>query len=287
MKQEKTPMKTLTEDEITREALARIADCPNPRLKEIVEALTRHLHGFAREVNLAPDEWLAGIRFLTEVGHITDEKRQEFILLSDTLGLSAIVDLIANRDGDRKATESSLLGPFFRSGAPEFPLGSDISNGSPGEKMIVSGRVLGGEGRPIVGATVDTWQASSEGIYDLQQPNPEQMNFRGRFHTDAQGCFGFLSEKPSSYPVPADGPVGKMLHALRRHPYRPAHIHFMIAAPGFRTLTTALYISGDRYLGSDAVFGSKESLVVRYRQIQANGWSGDSIDFDFVLSADG
>jgi hydroxyquinol 1,2-dioxygenase len=140
-------MKTLTENEITDEALARIADCPNPRLKEIVEALTRHLHGFAREVNLAPDEWLAGIRFLTEVGHITDEKRQEFILLSDTLGLSAIVDLIANRDGDCKATESSLLGPFFRSDAPEFPLGSDISNGSPGEKMIVRGRVLSGEGQ--------------------------------------------------------------------------------------------------------------------------------------------
>jgi hydroxyquinol 1,2-dioxygenase len=278
-------MKTLTEQEITRLALARLSDCANPRLREIVEALTRHLHTFAREVQLTPDEWLTGIQFLTEVGHITDDKRQEFILLSDILGLSAIVDLIANRDAAPGATESSLLGPFFRTGAPAFPMDADISNGAPGEQFVIRGRVSNRHGNPIGDAAVDTWQASSEGTYDLQQPNADQMNFRGRFRTDEDGRFRFRSVKPSSYPVPADGPVGKMLLALGRHPYRPAHLHFMIAAPGFKTLTTALYIAGDPYLDSDAVFGSKESLVVRYRQSGANDSSPDTVDFDFVLTA--
>jgi hydroxyquinol 1,2-dioxygenase len=278
-------MKTLTEEDITRIALDRLQSCPNTRLKEIIGTLTRHLHEFAHEVKLTPEEWLTGIQFLTEVGHITDDKRQEFILLSDTLGLSAVVDLIANRDGASASTESSLLGPFFRTGAPEVPADSDISNGAPGEKLVVRGRVSDRDGKPVAGAIVDTWQASAEGRYDLQQSNSDEMNFRGRFRTDRDGRFQFRSVKPSSYPVPDDGPVGKMLLALGRHPYRPAHLHFMICAPGFKTLTTALYIAGDPYLDSDAVFGSKESLVVSYRRSPAEGAFPDSVNFDFVLAA--
>jgi hydroxyquinol 1,2-dioxygenase len=282
---EELSMKTLTEDDVTRIALERLASCPDARLKKIVGALTRHLHEFAREVNLTPDEWMAGIRFLTDIGHITDDKRQEFILLSDTLGLSAVVDLIANRDAASGSTESSLLGPFFRTDAPDFPTDADISNAAPGGKLVVRGRVSDRDGKPIAGASVDTWQASSEGRYDLQQPNSDEMNFRGRFRTAQNGRFQFRSVKPSSYPVPVDGPVGKMLVALGRHPYRPAHLHFMISAPGFKTLTTALYIAGDPYLDSDAVFGSKDSLVVRYRPSSADGSSPDAVDFDFVLTA--
>jgi hydroxyquinol 1,2-dioxygenase len=279
-------MNTVAEDEITRIALERISKCPEPRLREIVENLTRHLHQFAVEVELTPEEWRAGIEFLTAIGHITDERRQEFILLSDTLGLSALVDSIANRDSKDGATESSLLGPFYRTGAPTYPMDADISNGLAGEKMIIRGRVLNVASDPVADATIDTWQASSDGMYDLQQANPDEMNLRGRFRTDNDGRFRFRSVKPSSYPVPADGPVGKMLRALGRHPYRPAHIHFMIAAPGFKTLTTALYVAGDQYLQSDAVFGSKESLVVGYQPSGANGSSPDAIDFDFVLASD-
>jgi hydroxyquinol 1,2-dioxygenase len=278
-------MKTLTEEDITRVALDRLRSCPDARLKNLIGALTRHLHEFAREVDLTPEEWLTGIQFLTDVGHITDDRRQEFILLSDTLGLSGVVDLIANRAASSASTESSLLGPFFRAGAPEFPTGADISNGAPGEKLVVRGRVADPAGKPVPGAVVDTWQASAEGRYDLQQPNPDEMDFRGRFRTGVDGCFQYRSVKPSSYPVPDDGPVGKMLLAMGRHPYRPAHLHFMIAAPGFKTLTTALYIAGDPYLDSDAVFGAKESLVVRYGRPGANAPSPDTIDFDFVLTA--
>jgi hydroxyquinol 1,2-dioxygenase len=276
-------MKTLTAAGITQEALTRLANCPSPRLKAIATSLTRHLHEFAREVSLTPEEWEAGIQFLTEVGHITDDKRQEFILLSDTLGLSAMVDIIANRGGsDGEATESSLLGPFFRQGAPTFPIDADISDGATGQGIVVSGRVLNQRGQPIARATVDTWQASADGKYDLQQPHPDEMKLRGRFLTADDGRFRFRSVRPSSYPVPADGPVGRMLRALNRHPYRPAHVHFMIAAPGYQTLTTALYLDGDRYLDSDAVFGAKESLVVSVEPSSSGAHAG-AIDFTFIL----
>jgi len=276
-------MKTLTAAGITRDAIARISKSKNRRLKQIVRALTNHLHDFAREVKLTPEEWWAGIQFLTAVGHRTDEKRQEFILLSDTLGLSAIVDLMASRQPQANATDSSLLGPFFREGAPRFPIDGDISHGAAGDKLIVAGRVLNTDGEPIADALIDTWQSSADGIYDLQQVDSDEMNFRGRLRTGADGRFRFRSVKPCSYPVPSDGPVGKMLRALARHPYRPAHIHFRIAAPGYRTLTTALYIAGDRYLDSDVVFGAKKSLVINYRR-SPNG-AAAAIEFDFVLNS--
>jgi hydroxyquinol 1,2-dioxygenase len=278
-------MKTLTAAGITRNAIARMSKCENPRLKQIVRALTNHLHDFAREVKLTPQEWLAAIQFLTAVGHITDEKRQEFILLSDTLGLSATVDLMANSDHESNATDSSLLGPFFREGAPWFPMDGDVSHGASGEKLTVAGRVLNTAGEPVAGAVIDTWQSSSDGIYDLQEKDSEQMNFRGRLRTGPDGRFRFHSVTPSSYPVPSDGPVGKMLLALARHPYRPAHVHFKIVAPGYKTLTTALYMAGDRYLDSDVVFGAKKSLVVSYRRRGTNGAAPATIEFDFILDS--
>ncbi len=275
-------MRNLDQNTITESALERIAKCDNPRLKEVMNALIRHVHDFAREVNLTPAEWMAGIEFLTAVGHITDDKRQEFILLSDTLGLSALVDILANRDKSEAATESSLLGPFFREGAPELPGGASIARGLEGEPILLRGQITSTEGKPLAGARIEVWQASSDGRYDLQFDNFKgaEMNLRARFRADADGHYELRSVKPSSYPVPSDGPVGRMLNALGRHPYRPAHIHFIITAAGFRPLVTALYIDGDRYIDSDVVFGSREQLVVKY---QSSDGKTDSIEYDFVL----
>lgn len=282
-------MRNLDQQTVTETALERISECPNPRLKEVMSALIRHLHEFAREVKLTPAEWMKGINFLTDVGHITDEKRQEFILLSDTLGLSALVDLIASRGKSEAATESSLLGPFFREGAPEMAAGASIARGIEGEPLVVHGRVTSTDGKPLSGARIDVWQASSSGQYDLQFDNFKgaEMNLRARFRTDTEGRYKFMSVKPLSYPVPSDGPVGKMLNALGRHPFRPAHIHFIISAPGFEPLVTALYIDGDQYIDSDVVFGSREQLVVKYQPYsdKLNGSSAniDSIEYNFAV----
>jgi hydroxyquinol 1,2-dioxygenase len=271
----------LTEHTITEVVRSRIADVPNPRLKQVMQSLIDHLHQFARDVQLTQEEWNAGIEFLTAAGHITDDKRQEFILLSDTLGLSALVDLMHHQGESNRTTESSLLGPFYRNGAPELALGSDISNGTAGEPLTIRGRVLSIEGTTISGALLDVWQAAPNGLYDVQDASQPEINLRGRFRTDTHGHFDFRTIKPASYPVPHDGPVGKMLSSLGRHPFRPAHIHFIVSARGFETLTTALYIAGDKYLDSDAVFGSRPSLVVDYHH--ADGRRHDSIEFDFVL----
>jgi hydroxyquinol 1,2-dioxygenase len=276
-------MRNLDQHTVTESALERLSECDNPRLKKVMTSLIRHLHEFAREVELTPPEWMKGINFLTDVGHITDDKRQEFILLSDTLGLSALVDLLANRGKAKATTESSLLGPFFREGAPELPAGASIARGIEGEPVLVRGQVTSIDGKPLEGAKLDVWQASSNGQYDLQLDNfkGDEMNLRARFHTHTEGRYKFMSVKPSSYPVPSDGPVGKMLNALGRHPFRPAHIHFIVSAPGFRTLVTALYIGGDKYIDSDVVFGSREQLVVKYRP--SSSANIDSIEYNFVI----
>jgi protocatechuate 3,4-dioxygenase beta subunit len=211
-------MKYLDEGNITTEATARLADTPNPRLKEIMTALTRNLHDFAREVRLTPSEWMAGIEFLTHVGQISDDKRQEFILLSDTLGLSALVDMIAHANGDSGATASSLLGPFYRAGVPERKNGESIAHDGPeGEPLTVRGKVIGKGGTPIGDAIADVWQAAANGLYDLQDPNQPEINMRGRFRTNPEGSFVFRTTKPKSYSVPTDGPVGKLLKAEARH----------------------------------------------------------------------
>jgi hydroxyquinol 1,2-dioxygenase len=279
-------MKKLTTQNVTEAVRERFALCTEPRLRKVMSALIGHLHDFARDVKLTPTEWTAAIQFLTDTGQTCDDKRQEFILLSDTLGLSALVDLLANRAANPVATESSLLGPFFREGAPELELGSSIASNVEGTAILVQGRVISVDRRPVIGATLDVWQASTTGKYDLQSANPQQMDLRASFRSDGEGRYCFRSVKPASYPVPTDGPVGRMLNTVGCHPYRPAHIHFKIAAIGYHPLTTALYIAGDEYLDSDAVFGSRSSLVVEYKPIATRDQAGrgmDSIEFDFVL----
>jgi hydroxyquinol 1,2-dioxygenase len=274
-------MKHLDEGNITAEATSRLTATPNLRLKEIMTALTRHLHDFAREVRLTADEWMTGIEFLTKVGQISDDKRQEFILLSDTLGLSALVDMIAHEKGNGHATASSLLGPFYRTGAPELKTGESIAHGPGGEPLTVRGRVITGNGKPIGNAIVDVWQVAANGLYDLQDPK-QGINMRGRFRSDTEGRFALRTTKPISYSVPTDGPVGKLLKAEARDSYRPAHIHFLVSAEGYGTLTTALYIAGDRYIEEDAVFGAKDELAVEYIKGGAEGM--DAIEFNFALA---
>jgi catechol 1,2-dioxygenase len=243
-------------------------------------SLVTHLHTFAREINLRPDEWTTAINFLIDTGRMCDERRNEFVLLSDTLGLSAVVDEIANRGKPRSVTESSLLGPFYRDGAPEMPLGSNIARDVEGAPLAVYGTVKSRDGKPVANALLDVWQASPAGLYDLQLPDHDAMNLRARFRTGADGEFHFRSVKMSSYPVPVDGPVGTMLKALGQHPYRPAHMHFLISADGYEPLTTALYIEGDKYLDSDAVFGARKSLTIGYQSERGS----DAINFDFVIA---
>jgi hydroxyquinol 1,2-dioxygenase len=228
-----------------------------------MSSLVRHLHAFVREVELTEEEWLAGIQFLTATGQKCDEKRQEFILLSDTLGVSMLVDALNHRK-PAGATESTVLGPFYVNGAPELPNGANLANDFPGDPTLFSGRVLTTEGKPIPGAQIDMWQADAEGFYDVQRPNSNEMRLRGKFRTNAQGKFWFWTVRPTEYPVPTDGPVGRMLLKMGRHPYRPAHIHTIVSAPGYEPVTTHVFVEGDRYLDSDAVFGVKDSLVVEF-----------------------
>lgn len=256
-------MPNMTEAALTEAALARLANAPDPRLKEIMTSLLRHLHAFVREVSLTEEEWFAGIQFLTATGQKCDEKRQEFILLSDTLGVSMLVDML-NHHASPGATESTVLGPFYVNGAPELPNGARLAAGLPGDPTLFSGRVLSSAGQPIAGALVDMWQADAEGLYDVQRPNLRHPQLRAQFHTDAQGRFWFWTVRPTEYPVPTDGPVGQMLLKMGRHPYRPAHIHTRVSAPGYVPITTHVFAKGDRYLHSDAVFGVKDSLIVEF-----------------------
>ncbi|HEU5369466.1 MAG TPA: intradiol ring-cleavage dioxygenase, partial [Ktedonobacterales bacterium] len=236
---------------------------PDPRLKALMTSLISHLHAFIREVDLTQEEWMLGIQFLTRAGQMCDDKRQEFILLSDTLGASMLVDAINHRVPGG-ATESTVFGPFYREGAVDLPLGASISLDGRGEPTVVSGSVCSTDGTPIPNALLDVWETNENGLYEQQDPEQPDMNLRGKFCTDSEGRYHFLAIKPVSYPIPDDGPVGHMLRALGRHPYRPAHIHLLISAEGFAPVTTHLFVKGDSYLDSDAVFGTKDSLVVEF-----------------------
>lgn len=253
----------------------------DPRLAEIFTALVRHLHAFAKEVHLTQEEWEAGIAFLTRTGQICSEERQEFILLSDTLGLSMLVDAINNRR-PLGATENTVFGPFHVDGAPVRQMGDSISLDGKGESCLYEGRVIDLNGEPIDGATVDVWSDNAEGFYDVQQPGIQpKWNNRGRFVTGSDGKYSFVGIKPVSYPIPDDGPVGKMLSHLGRHPYRPAHMHYMVTAPGFRKIVTHIFVDGDPYLESDAVFGVKKTLIASFEPIQGDiAWRSP---FDFVM----
>jgi len=256
-------MRNFSEVNLTEAVLGKVQDAADRRFRQVMTSLVQHLHDFVREVELTPEEWRAGIEFLTATGKKCDDNRQEFILLSDTLGVSMLLDAINHRK-PAGATETTVLGPFHVEGAPRLPNGADISSGAPGEPTFVSGRVLDIAGRTIAGAELDIWQTDGDGFYDVQRPDYAGMSLRGRFLTDKEGRFCFRTVKPVSYPIPADGPVGKMLRSMGRHPYRPAHLHAIVAAPRFETVVTHLFVANDRYLDSDAVFGVKDSLVVDF-----------------------
>ncbi|WP_028795804.1 intradiol ring-cleavage dioxygenase [Thalassobaculum salexigens] len=250
-----------TEDTSVETVLARMGEPENPRLAEVMRAVIAHLHAVVKEVEPTYAEWMAAIRFLTETGRMCDDKRQEYILLSDVLGVSMLVDAINTRRPEG-ATENTVLGPFHVEGAPDLAMGDTISQDGIGEPLVVSGRVVDGDGRPVEGAVIDTWQTSHDGFYDLQQPGQQpENNLRGVFRTGADGRFSYRSVKPSFYPIPDDGPVGQLLHGLGRGNIRPAHLHYIVSAPGFETVTTHIFVHDDAYLDSDAVFGVKESLI--------------------------
>jgi hydroxyquinol 1,2-dioxygenase len=274
-------IRKFSEKKLTDEVLYRIRNTKNRRLKQVMTAYIKHLHAFVREVKPTSEEWMKGIEFLTETGHWSTGKRQEFILMSDTLGVSMLVDAINYKAG-AGATESTVLGPFHRVKAPKFPLGATISkHASDGVPCLVSGTVRDAKGKPIAGAKLDIWQGGADGLYDSQKGNA--MNLRGVFHSDAKGRFHFRCVKPEFYPVPNDGPVGRMLVATERHPMRPPHLHFWITAKGYKPLITHLFVKGGKYLDSDAVFGVKPELIVDFKKGKDGKFNAQ---YDFVLMKD-
>jgi catechol 1,2-dioxygenase len=271
-----------TEDELTAEVIASFANTPDARLKTIMESLVKHLHLFAKEVRLTDEEWFAGIKFLTDSGDMCSDVRQEFILLSDTLGLSSLVDLINHAKGDDLATEPTILGPFHVQGSPLLENGASIIKRTlaEGEPAIVRGRVLDVSGNPIAGAIIDVWQTDANGMYDIQDSGDVNGNLRGRFKSDSEGRYEFRTIRPVPYPIPADGPVGKMLRSVNRHEWRAAHIHAIVEASGFTSVTTHIFDKESAYLDSDTVFGVKGSLIKTFIK-QADGVL--LLDHDFVL----
>jgi hydroxyquinol 1,2-dioxygenase len=258
-------MRDFTEQNISDAVLAQIKS-ENPRLQQIMTSLIKYLHEFIRDIEPTEAEWMAAIQFLTRTGQMCDEKRQEFILLSDTLGASILVDAINHRM-PAGATESTVLGPFYRDGVEVLEHGTNIARGPELENhppTVVRGKVTDAQGQPLKGAILDVWQASPDGMYDIQDHDQPEMNLRGRFMSDEHGAFWFKTVMPAAYPIPDDGPVGDMLRATGRHPMRPAHIHYMISAPGYETLVTHIFVDGDKYLDSDAVFAVKDSLVADF-----------------------
>jgi hydroxyquinol 1,2-dioxygenase len=281
-----------TEETAADAVIESIAPDTSPRLREILDSLVRHLHAFARDVELTIPEWEKAIDFLTRTGHKSDDERQEFILLSDVLGLSMLVETISNRKFG-VATESTVLGPFHVVASPARALGDNIDLVGTGTPCVVTGRVVSVDGTPLPGATLDVWQANDQGFYDVQQPAVQpRTNGRGLFTADENGEFWFRTVVPSYYPIPTDGPVGELLLATGRHAFRPAHIHFIVTAPGHRDLTTHIFVAGSEYIESDTVFAVKKSLVVDFEEVNdptlAEKWNVGRVpfrhaDFDIIM----
>jgi len=273
-------VRNLDPDTLTDAVLARLAHAPSPRLKAVMTSLVTHLHAFAREVALTEQEWSEGIAFLTRCGHLTNDQRQEFILLSDVLGLSMLT-VAMNNDKPQGCTEATVVGPFHVEGSPRYELGADIANGARGIPCEVRGSVRGLRGEPVAGARLDVWQSDEDGLYDVQHAGLDHAQARGHLVTDPEGRYHFRSILAMPYPIPDDGPVGDLLKATGGHPWRPAHLHFLIKAAGYETLITHVFRRGDPYLESDAVFGVRPSLVADWKQ-QPDG--SYLVEYDFVLN---
>jgi hydroxyquinol 1,2-dioxygenase len=282
----------IREAQLLERVVASFDGTPDERLKELMQALTRHLHAFVREVRLTEGEWQQAIDFLTEVGHITDDRRQEFILLSDVLGAS-MQTVTVNNEAYGDATEATVVGPFFAEGSPEVPLGGDIAGGAAGQPCWVEGSVTDAAGKPVPNALIEVWEADDDGFYDVQYTD-DRMAARGHLHSDADGNYRFWAITPTPYPIPDDGPVGRLLAATGRSPMRASHLHFLVEAPDLRTLVTHIFVSGDSLLARDSVFGVRDSLVKDFKA-QAPGtptpdgrdlgdrpWS--RVRFDIVLA---
>jgi len=287
---DRTASRTTPED-ITAAVVSSFDGCDDNRLREIMQALARHLHAFASEVRLTPREWEEAIRVLTATGHITDDRRQEFILWSDSMGLSMLVDALAN-PLPPGATESTVLGPFYVPGSPAREYGESMAEEAAGVPAWVYGRVLSVDGSPIAGAELDVWQNGDDELYAVQRAEAPEDHLRGRYTTREDGSYAFLAVRPVPYPIPYDGPVGAMLDASGRHPWRPAHIHMIVRAPGFKSVTTHIFDRESEYLDSDAVFAVKPSLLRDFVQRSADdpetpaGVEGDwvSLENDIVLA---
>jgi hydroxyquinol 1,2-dioxygenase len=259
-------MRNIDQHNITEAVVARFNECADPRLKRVMTSLVQHLHDFVRDVSLTEPEWEQAIGFLTATGHMCTGQRQEFILLSDTLGVSMLVTAL-NHQHPPGATEATVFGPFHVDDAPQFAQGGDLAHGAPGEVLFANIEVVDMQGAPVADAEVDIWQADDQGLYDVQQPAlGANRRARGVMHTDAAGRVRFRALAPTPYPVPTDGPVGQMLLASGRHPWRPAHVHFRIRASGFATLVTHLFRDPDPYLDSDVVFGVRSSLIAHFER---------------------
>jgi hydroxyquinol 1,2-dioxygenase len=278
-------MVDLDEFTVTDAALEQMAGTANPRLKQIMDAAVRHMHAFVREVELTPAEWIQGLQFLTAVGQACTPIRQEFILLSDVLGVSAVVNALHDRKAKELGSQSSLLGPFFREGAPAQPLGAQIVEKPTAEELVVYGQITDTHGAPVPGALIQVWQTSERGFYDLQERQGESMDMRGNFHADATGHYYFRTVRPKGYSIPMDGPVGDLVHAQGRHGMRPSHIHMLIGAEGHRELVTALYFGDDDSIDSDTVFGVSGSLVVAAESDPNSPIKGmRAVHYDFRLA---
>lgn len=258
-------MRNLNEDNITEAVIAMSSAAGSERLESVMASLVRHLHAFVRDVQPTEDEWMAAIDFLTRTGQTCTDTRQEYILLSDVLGVTMLVDALNHR-ARGPVTESTVLGPFYVEGPPETPMGAAIDWNVQGEPFFVEGRITSEGGEPLGGVIVDVWQSDSEGFYDVQK-EMDGASLRARFRTGPDGRYSFWTVTPSPYPIPTDGPVGHLLAQLGRHPYRPAHVHFMLQAEGHERLVTQIFAEGDPYIDSDAVFGVKDSLVRSYERM--------------------